>query len=339
MFTFVLKFRIIMRIFIRILIGVVLAFPFISCNTDVDNYADYKDITIVYGLLETNTDTTFIKITKAYLGPGNALVMALNPDSSNYAGKLDARLIGVKNSTDLPEIILDTITKKNKLAGDSIFYFPQQKLYYTTATIDPAATYTLKVNRNVHVVEASTKLVQDFTILQPTNRFNFAATAATSVKWRAALNGKRHEVIIVFNYEELWPGSADTLKKTMVWNMGTKSSQGLDGTEELEIFYNGEDFYTRLASVIDVNALNVRRFAGNVDVFISGGGGDLSTYIEVNAPSNSIVQEVPQFSNVANGFGIFSSRKTMKRSYKMTVQSEIKLVENYPWGFEIKLIP
>ncbi len=328
-----------MRSFFNALLVFFLFGLLFSCSTDVDNYADYKDITIVYGLLESNSDTTFLKITKAYLGPGNALVMAKNPDSSNYAGKLDVKLKGKKNNFDLPVIQLDTITIKNKLAGDSIFYFPQQKLYFTTAAIDPEASYSLEIMRDNHVVESSTNIVKDFSITQPTNRFNFASTAATNVAWIAAENAKRHEVVLVFNFEEIWPGSGDTLRKTMQWNMGTVTSSKLDGSENLEISYNGSEFYTRLASAIDVNALNVRRFAGNVDVYISAGGGDLTTYIEVNTPSNSIIQEVPQFTNIENGFGIFSSRFTLKRSYKMTVQSETKLVESYPWGFEFKFIP
>lgn len=325
-----------MRFFLKVLAVSLIFLQLQSCSTDVDNYADYKDITIVYGLLETNSDTTFLKITKAFLGPGNAFVMAQNPDSSNYSGKLDVRLQGKKENNNLPEIILDTITKHNKLAGDSIFYFPQQKLYYTTSYIDPLATYTLKVNRGTHVIEATTNLVQDFSIIQPANKFNFAATTGTLVKWRAAKNGKRHEVVLIFNFEELFPGSSDTIKRQMVWNMGTKTAKTAEGSEDLDVSYNGEDFFTRLASVIDVNALNVKRFAGNVDLYISSGGTDLTTYIEVNAPSNSIVQEVPQFSNIENGYGIFSSRKINKREYKMTVQSEIKLVEAYNWGFQIK---
>jgi len=33
-----------------------------ACSTDVDNYATYKDISIVYGMMEPATDTTFVKI-------------------------------------------------------------------------------------------------------------------------------------------------------------------------------------------------------------------------------------------------------------------------------------
>lgn len=101
----------------------IISLSLVSCSTDVDNFADYEDITIIYGLLEPGTDTTWVKITKAFLGPGNALVIAQNPDSSNYANKLDARLIK-KKGTNEDIIQLDTITISHKRPGDSIFTSP-----------------------------------------------------------------------------------------------------------------------------------------------------------------------------------------------------------------------
>ncbi|MDP3445842.1 MAG: hypothetical protein Q8T08_23530, partial [Ignavibacteria bacterium] len=126
--------------------------------------------------------------------------------------------------------------------------------------------------------------------------------------------------------------------RTLTWGMGTKKSITTDGGEELEVTYLGEEFYTRLGQQIG-NELNTKRWAGTTDIIISCAGRELSTFIDVNTPTNSIVQEVPEYTNIENGFGIFSSRKTAFRTYKLTVQSELKLVENYNWGFELKLTP
>jgi hypothetical protein len=319
------------RLFLAIIfISFVISFG--GCSTDVDNYADYKDVTIVYGILETDIDTTFIKITKAFLGPGNALVFALNPDSSNYTGKLNARLLGRRNSVDLPPITLDTITKRNKLAGDSIFYFPEQKLYYTTAPLVEDAVYTLVVDKGDSEVRSTTSLVKDFAILQPTNRINFAATVPTPVRWTSAESGKRYEVSMKFHYRELHPGTTDTISKSISWFLGSRKSNGLSGGETLEITYMGDTFYNLLGNQLS-DGLNIKRFAGQVEIIIASGGDDLSTYIDVNAPSNSIVMEIPEFTNIENGYGIFSSRKTTIRTYRLSVQSEVKLVEDFNWGF------
>ncbi|MCK9448291.1 MAG: hypothetical protein M0Q41_04855 [Bacteroidales bacterium] len=308
---------------------------FSACSTDVDNYADYKDVTIVYGLLETDKDTTYIKITKAFLGPGNALVFAQNPDSSNYSGKLDVKLIGKQNSNTLPAITLDTITIKNKQAGDSIFYFPEQKLYYTTAPIYADAQYTLEINKGSEIIRAQTVAVKDFSVLKPNNRINFAATTTVAIQWNTAENGKRYEVQLVFYYDELHQGTSDTIHQSMTWKMGTKTADRLDGTEKLEINYLGEAFYSRLNSELKHDP-NIRRFAGPVDLIISCAGDELNTYIDVNAPSNSIIQEIPEYTNIENGYGIFSSRKILVKSYLLSVQSELKLVQNPDWGFELR---
>ena len=74
---------------------------FASCSTDVDIYADYKDVAVIYGMLDPRMDTNFIKITRAYCGtnddPINANEVAMIYDSSNYPGKLDARIIELRS--------------------------------------------------------------------------------------------------------------------------------------------------------------------------------------------------------------------------------------------------
>ena len=40
------------------------------------------------------------------------------------------------------------------------------------------------------------------------------------------------------------------------------------------------------------------------------GSSDLATYIALNAPFEGIIQERPDFSNINNGLGLFSSRYT-----------------------------
>ncbi|MBU1008877.1 MAG: DUF4249 family protein [Bacteroidetes bacterium] len=305
-----------------------------SCSTEVDNYADYKDISIVYGMVEPGVDTTWIKVTKAFLGPGNALLIAKIPDSSNYQLFPKVVLKRRKNNVDLPDIVLDTITINNKLAGDSVFYFPQQLMYFTTAAVDAAAEYTLHIEKaNGETITATTPVVQSFDVIYPSNRINFHSTATGRISFMTAKEGKRYEVNLSFHYKELRPGNPDTLFKTMNWGMGMKRSVSLSGGEEIDISYTGADFYSRLGQSLE-NIDNVKRWAGKVDVTISCGADQLSTYIDVNAPSNSIVQEIPEFTNIENGYGIFSSRRDAVRTYQLAVGSELKLLE-FNWGFVV----
>ena len=113
-----------------ILLYLPLAMLFHACSTDIDLYADYKEMPIIYGVLDANADTNYVKISRIFSVEGDAYQTAQNPDSSNFAGKLDVRIIEYCNGDSLREIILDTITIHNKELG--IFYAPEQKLYYTT---------------------------------------------------------------------------------------------------------------------------------------------------------------------------------------------------------------
>jgi len=321
------------NIFVGFFTGLLFFAALSSCSTDVELYADYKEMMVVYGLLDSDQDTTFIKITKAFTGPGNALVMATNPDSSNYAGKLEVQLKGRKNNNDLPAITLDTITLHNKLAGDTVFYFPNQLLYYTTSPLDAAASYELVINRGDKQISAQSDIVKSFGVIKPGGFvFNFTATVPSQVEWRSAVDGKRYEVILTFYYKELRPGNPDTLYKSMDWYLGTRISTGIDGGENMSVSYLGENFYTLLGQQMD-DELNVKRWADDVVITISAGGYELNTFIDVNAPSSSIIQEIPQYTNIEGGTGIFSSRRTVSRSYKLLSTSEDKLINDYNWGF------
>ena len=73
---------------------------FNACSTDVDLYANYKDIPVIYGLLNTSEDTNYVRINRAFSGSNeshiNALNVALIADSCNYPGKLNAYIVEYK---------------------------------------------------------------------------------------------------------------------------------------------------------------------------------------------------------------------------------------------------
>lgn len=305
-----------------------------SCSTDVDIYADYEDITIVYGLMDSSDDTTFLKITKAFLGPGNALVIATKPDSSNYNYKLNVKMKGIKNGVDKQSIEFDTITIHNKKAGDSVFYFPEQIVYYTTEELNADYKYNLTIAKQNGDLNSSTSVVEDFSIYKPNRFINFMSDK--DIEWRSAANGKRYEVSLVFNYLELLPGATDTLHKSINWYLGLRKSLNLDGNEEMYVGYVGDVFYSTLENELDP-ILNVQRWTGPVDVIIASASQEFDTYLEVNNGSDNLLSEVPVFTNIEGGYGLFASRKTIVKSVVLSVQSEQKLVTQYPdLGFEYK---
>ena len=296
-----------------------------SCTTDFDLYAEYKDISVVYGLLDISDDTSWIKITKAYTGPGNALLIAKIPDSSNYSYKLDVKLTGIKNGVELAPIVFDTLTLHNKRPGDSTFYFPDQLVYYAKTSFDEEAKYSLSINNKGNVITSETPLVGDFVITRP-NRF-ISFTNDSEIEYNLAKNGKRYESFLVFNYKELAPGSDTAYKKTL-WFIG------IDKNNSGEESYSGDAFYANLEAELD-HIPGVKRWAGPVNVIVSCGSVILNSYIEINEADNSLLTEVPLFSNIEGGTGILASRHSAFKDALLTPKSIEILVDDYPdLGFQ-----
>lgn len=320
---------------------------FSKCSTDFDIYADYKDVTIVYGIIDISDDTTWVKITKAFTGPGNALLIAQNPDSSNYSYKLDVVLNGKDGNFELPPIVLDTVTIHNKALTDTVisesgdttilnpFYSPNQLVYYAIEPLDKDAEYTLVINKTDGQLTASTSLVGDFHVTKPINRIVFSETADGSVKWISTSNGKRYEVSLRFNYLEFAPGYSDTLQKSVDWFLGVVNSKTTDGGENLEKTYSGPAFYSLLESKLEPIP-NVERWADDVDITIACGSQVLATYLAINSAGGSLLEEVPVYSNIEGGTGVFASRHTITKDILLSVTTERNLIEHYNLGFKFK---
>jgi len=321
-----------------------------SCSTDVDMYADYKDITIVYGIADIADDTTWIKITKAFAGPGNAILIATNPDSSNYPYKLSVQLIGTKAGSDeLPPVVLDTMTIHNKQtteyivddAGDTVvlhpFYGPNQLMYYTAEKLLADYTYRLTIDNKGKLIQGETPLIPNFSVSYPVNRISFPtnpALADPEVKWKSIKNGKRYEVAFTFNYKELLPGTSDTLLKTVDWFLGTRVSNTVAGNEDMSISYSGLNFFNMLKDTIK-SIPNVQRWAGLVDIHIAAGSQVLQTFLDINGTSGSLLEEVPLYTNMDGAIGIFASRHNSIKSIRLAVLTESDLVNKYDLGFKL----
>jgi len=321
------------KIFILIIVLIVSNF---SCKTDFDINAKWKDITVVYGLLSQNDTVHYVKINKAFLGNANALTMAQNADSASYGNNLQVWVEEWLNNSQTNSWNLDTTTIYNKESGT--FYAPKQVIYKFKATLNVNAEYKLYVKNKLtgKITSSVTPLVDNIDITSPaaTQLANFHSSSNVSVKWFSSLNGKLYQVIIRFNYWEvnLDHNPIDSTKKSIDWSLGTVSSLTTQYGEPMYTTYYGNSFFQYIANQINsssTTSANIRRDVAtpNVDFIFLVAADDFNTYMEVNAPSTGVLQEKPQYTNVSNGIGIFSSRLNADRPLKMAVQSKDSLIK------------
>ena len=336
-------------------------FVFNSCSTDVDLYAEYQDIPIVYAMLNPKADTNFIKITRAFCGtndsPINADDVALISDSSNYPGKLDARIIELKRtsgSTYEPTgrvIVLDTITLHNKEAGT--FYSPDQLFYYTTEPFNTGSNenkykYRLVVVKpNGDSLVAQTAMVGNSEFAIMTGGVGFQAATTNEVRkimFRADEFASLYEVSIQFNYREQKAGQG-TRKKYVKRSFGTRTLDEfnrLEGTTNsyyleysVNWLFNALDVAIGGDTIYDVNHPNVIRYIDDFIISISAAGDDLTYYyIASQAQMNSPLSLITTYTNIEGGYGLFSSRTKIEKVAKLSPNTIRELFGMSQWGFK-----
>lgn len=275
-----------------------------SCDDDIDLDADYKNITIVYGLLDPAADTTFIRINKAFLG-GDAYANILIPDCTQYKEDLDVRIKHFQGS--------------QQQGDDIIFEKLNRYIYYSTTPIFFGDNYDLQINAEGNIVTSSTDIVEAFSITKPPKaqweppqfltEVNYRPGFEQEVVWDIMDNAEKYEVKILFQFWEVWSDSTKTSRIIEWFNLKREVQPGF----EMEVPYSNDVFYTVVEGIVPYNdaqkeSMVVKRLPHRAIYSVSAAAEDLSTYIDANQPSQSVVEYRPDYSNINNGYGIFSSR-------------------------------
>lgn len=330
-----------------------------ACSTDVELYADYKDIPVIYGLLDASQDTNFVRINRAFSSsndhPINAMEVALIADSCNYPGKLRAYIVeymsvyGNNYSPTGRTIELDTMTIHNKQEG--VFYSPDQKVYWMNEPLKVSASgskykYKLYVHKGNDTITSETNIVggEDFRIIA--TGLNFAAEPSEKtgkIKFKAAENAVFYDMKMAFYYEESINGGP-FVEKQVSYSVGTKSKDELSIEDGSFYMVYGENVLFKLLTdaigadtVINSDHPNVVRHIRYVEtnkpmeIFLTAGGEELYNYIQVNMQSG-FSQTVPDYTNVKGGYGVFSSRVSLVKPVTISSRAQSDLY-GMPWGF------
>ncbi|MFY9310534.1 MAG: hypothetical protein WAQ28_15930 [Bacteroidia bacterium] len=291
---------------------------FSACSTDLSVIGDYKETMVIYGLLDQSQSKQYIKINKAFLGEGSALAYAQVKDSTQYVNALTVTLKRIKNGVELSSYSLtpDNTIPKNP----GTFYAPdQQNAIYSfstpSGTLNTDSEYELTVKNSETGITASAKtiLITDATYTAPVSTtpfFNFILAQNNDytypVRWQTGKNARLYQLIIRFNYID--STTTGNVTQKLDWVFPAQKTTGLSGGETMKNDFLGQGFLQFVGNQLDDYTGLVSRTPLNVDLLLIAGGDDLSTFIDVNKPSTSIVQEKPEYTNISNGLGIFSSR-------------------------------
>jgi len=294
-----------------------------SCKEDIELVGEFKETALVYGVLDQADSVHFIKINRAFIGPGNALEFAKIPDSSyfeNLSATITEKLNGnVVRSWTLNDTLLD-----NK-SENGIFYAPTQKVYYfengSLGGLNTDAIYHLEIVIN----EGAAK---EFKVTGETNLVNGLASSLSNTNSSFQFldnqkvlktfpviassigNSSIINISLKLNFDE-YKTNNDTNNVVIDWNLGES-----EVTSSYSAIIQGQRFYELIKeNITQDNLINKRQFQ-SIEIIITGGSSDLNTYINSNKPSSTLTQSKPNFTNLSTNskntvVGIFTSRQTL----------------------------
>jgi hypothetical protein len=288
-----------------------------SCKTDFDVTSDWKDISIVYGLLDPTDTAQYIKVTKAFLDKKvSALTIAQIPDSLYYTD-ITVQLEQYQNSVLKKTIDLQKVdgNLEGYVKDTGIFANAPNYLYKTKEVMDQNSSYKLviTISDNGKIVTSSTEIINDFlvTIPSPLQKVNFKPGAQYHVQWTSAKDGKIYGLVIRFHYKEVNASDPTiSVEKYLDWTItNSNRSNSTDGGESMFQDIDGSSFYTFVNANLDEDP-SVYRVSENFDFIFSVGGEELDNYNQVTLAQEGLTSGTiePEYTNVDNGLGLYSTR-------------------------------
>jgi hypothetical protein len=282
-------------IFFLLTISVIL----VSCETEVDLNAPYKNTTVIFGLLDPDSngdnvisvqDTQWIKINKTFLGEGDNNDYAAVRDSSEYKDddfirKYVERIVD-GNVVEEYELISKTVSNRQM---NGIFYGPEQTMYFfipSAPGLNQNSEYRIVLEfKDGREVSATTKVVSynSFSWLTPQQNATFILaslstnggynyTSEVAIRWNAATNANVYDARLRFHFTEEVYASTDwtaaplsVTPKFLDYYLGSISEEDITSGQLLKLTFDGRAFFSFLQNNL-VADQRIRRVIGTYDV-------------------------------------------------------------------------
>jgi|GEM_PF-1527572 len=306
-----------------------------ACDNDLKINADWKDVPVVYGLLNVEDTVHYIKLNKAFLGEQDMMVMAQDFYSLHYhPDTIGLRLVEyqkIGNQFEVRSIIqMEPTEEIVKPPGD--FHSDRQIIYKTSEEINmnrfyDAEVYRKSVNAVIAHCTIPVQMVKPINFSKPSQGIPLNMVPGSypaKAEWNTVSGGKLYEMKMLMRYvEQIKADLSDTVHKSIEWVFPIKQALNLLGGDEMVIIIDADQFLAFIAANIEENPNVYRQVQGMqaaqvptgfaishscLDFTLNVAGDELSTYLLLNESSSSIVTDRPEYSNIENGIGIFSSR-------------------------------
>ena len=327
-----------------------------SCKNKLEINAPYKEVPTVYAILNPQEVLQMIRVNKVFLGEGDANQMAKVADSINYqAGDLTITLErsvnGVQadattSATGNPKIITfrDSVIQANPGAFNTT-----QRVYVTSERLFVTGQYTLKIknNKTSNVFTARANALDSIKMSNitpfclptypapagsnPSNLDIYPDYSGQNVQYSPKFfpnEGAIYTMTLRFHfYDSLLDNSK--LYRSVDYSFGNKYIKDLTtfgGNKLFAYSFKGAELFSAVGNSLSQMGLSTSNIYGRkmykMQVLAYSSTQEYVDYLQFTAPSLSIAQEKPIYSNFDNrdAMGIFTFRTRFSLDKEMASQ-------------------
>ena len=294
----------------KLMLLIALATLLSACENELDLIEDWKDIPIVYGIVDPSDTAHYFRIERAFVSEDRSGYELAAEIDSVYYKNLDASILNDDTGVSFPLELVDG-NLEGYVRTDGLF--PQSPNYlYKVMSEDLALKgdeeITLKFKREGidEVVQSSIRTVGKYNFVRPRpddpEKINLSYANHLTIRWIRSDNAVAYEVYIIVRYLEANTSDYIFEPKEVLW-------EAASNVEDNSVMLESKNFYLFMNSALEASPNLVRQF-DELEFRVVAIGKELDDYIDIGGANLGITasQEIPQYSNLSEGLGVFSSK-------------------------------
>ncbi|MEP6648211.1 MAG: hypothetical protein ABJC12_14065 [Saprospiraceae bacterium] len=304
--------------------GLLIVISFLSaCSNELVVVDKWKDIPVVWGLLNKSDTAHYIRVEKAFLDPTtSAYDIALIPDSLYYPHAIvTLKRINSGQVFTLERVDgdLEGYPRDSGVFAQSPNFLFKIKANVINLVVNEKYEFSLDKGDGTVPVTGNTIILPKPVLRNPAvgNLLGFRPKSQFTFMWNQIDNAGIYDLKLRFHYLEKSPSTGNVyLPKSVEWTVE-------NSIIENEFKIDGGDFYSALKSNIKEDFEATRRF-DSVDIIVWCGGKELEEFVKITHANTGFTstQDIPTYTNLTEGLGIFSSRNvSYNTGFQLTPQA------------------
>jgi|GEM_PF-309744 len=301
-------------------------FALSACNNDLVLFDEIIESPVIYSLLAVSDTAHYVRLERTFADETRSAVELAQDENAVFYQDVTVELIDendVRFVLNRINAVDDGYVRKpgDFLTDPNVLY----KINADDINLRPNETYDVEIKREDDILaSSSTVVLEDSRIRIPvlTNgarRLSFSLTQPTPIGWFKVESASSYAISFDFVIRErnLNTGvNEDIMLRWDATSLIDETGSGSSQTADLD----GTSFYQFLSSRLDVDP-NINRQMINISLRITSYGSEIGAYLDIINANAGITsaQEVPVFTNVEDGFGLFSSiNETVAQGVSLT---------------------